>query len=153
MTLDIARKAVDLQSKSNKNDHELSHQEYNEDKNITVLGRYKITFVDLDDLGQFRDHYVSGRENRTLPIKFICGLSLFCLITLNLRGENEITCYTSCKMILEQRPVLFHTISDFGGDGSWYNWCLVKWVDNDKQHNTYPGKILGFFVFIIWYMR
>jgi hypothetical protein len=30
MTLDIARKAMDLQSNSNKNDHELSHQEYNE---------------------------------------------------------------------------------------------------------------------------
>jgi hypothetical protein len=48
-------------------------------------------------------------------------------------------------MILEQRPVIFHATLDFGDDGSWYYWCLVKWVDNDDQHNTYPGKILGFF--------
>jgi hypothetical protein len=116
MTLDIARKAMDLQTNINKNDHELSHQEYNEEKNITVLGRYKLTFVVLDDLGQFRDHYVSGRENKTLPITFIRGLSLFYLITLNLCGKNEITCYMSCKMILEQRPVIFHATSDFGDD-------------------------------------
>jgi hypothetical protein len=94
---------------------------------------------------KFRDHYVSGRENKTLPITFICGLSLFCSMTLNLCGENKITCHTACKMVLEQRPVLFHAISDFGDDGSWYDWCLVKWVNNDEQHNTYPGKILGFF--------
>jgi hypothetical protein len=48
-------------------------------------------------------------------------------------------------MIIEQRPVIFHATLDFGDDGSWYHWCLVEWVDNNKQHNTYPGKILGFF--------
>ncbi len=99
----------------------------------------------MDDLGQFRDHYVSGRDNTTLPIKFIRGLSLFCLITLNLHGKTEITCHTLCKMILEQRPVIFHATLDFGDDRSWYDWCLVEWVDNDDKHNTYPGKILGFF--------
>jgi hypothetical protein len=54
----------------------------------------------------------------------------------------------SCKMIFEQRPVIFHVTSDFGfgDDGSWYNWCLVKWVNNDEQHNTYCGKLLGFFI-------
>jgi hypothetical protein len=107
----------------------------------------------LIDLGQFRDHYVSGRENTTLPIKFISELSLFCSITLNLCGKNEITCHSSCKMILEQKPVIFHATSDFGDGGSWYDWCLVEWVDNDEQHNTYPGKILDFSVSIIWYMR
>jgi hypothetical protein len=48
-------------------------------------------------------------------------------------------------MILEQRPVIFHATLDFGDDGSWYNWCLVEWVNNDEEHNTYPGKIFGFF--------
>ena len=38
MALDIARKAMDLQTNINDNDHELSHQEYNEEKSITVLG-------------------------------------------------------------------------------------------------------------------
>ncbi len=38
MTLDIARKAMDLQTNINKKDRELSHQEYNEEKSITVLG-------------------------------------------------------------------------------------------------------------------
>jgi hypothetical protein len=66
MTLDIARKAIDLQSNSNKNDHELSHQEYNEEKSITILGQYKHTFVNLDDLGQFKGYYVSGRKNTKL---------------------------------------------------------------------------------------
>jgi len=145
MTLDIARKAMDIQTNINMNDHVLSHQEYNEEKSITILGRYNVTFVDLDDLGQFRDHYVSGRENKTLPIKFMRKLSLFCLTNLNLCEKNKITCHTSCKMILEQRPVIFHATLDFGDDGSWYDWCLVEWVDNNKQHNTYPGKILGFF--------
>jgi hypothetical protein len=141
MTLDITRKAMGLQSNSNKNDHELFHQEYNEEKSITLLGQYKLTFVDLDDLGQFRDHYVSGRDNTTLQKKIIYGLSLFCLITLNFCGKTEITCHTLCKMILEQRPIIFHATLDFGfGDeGSWYDWCLVECVDNDDQHNTYPG--------------
>jgi hypothetical protein len=48
-------------------------------------------------------------------------------------------------MFLEQRPVIFHATSDFGDDGSWYDWCLVEWVDNDDQRNTYPGNTLGFF--------
>jgi len=48
-------------------------------------------------------------------------------------------------MFVEQRHVLFHATLDFGDDGSWYNWCLVEWVNNNEQHNTYPGKILGFF--------
>ncbi len=65
MTLDIAKKAMDLQTNINKNDHELSHQEYNEEKSITVLCIYNLTFANLDDLGQFRDHCVSGRENKT----------------------------------------------------------------------------------------
>ncbi len=89
MTLDIARKAIDFWIIITENDHVLSHQEYNEEKSITIIGWYKLTFVDLDDLGQFRDHYVSGRENKTLPIKFICGLSLFCLTTLNLHGKTR----------------------------------------------------------------
>jgi hypothetical protein len=76
-SLDIARKAIDLQTNINKNDHVLSHQEYNEEKGITILGQYNLTFINLDDLGRFRDHYVSGRENKTLPIKFICGLYFF----------------------------------------------------------------------------
>jgi hypothetical protein len=37
MTLNIIRKAMDLQSNSNKNDHELSHQEYNEEKILPSL--------------------------------------------------------------------------------------------------------------------
>jgi hypothetical protein len=59
--------------------------------------------------------------------------------------ENKVTCHMLCKMILEQRPVIFHATLDFGDDRSWDNWCLVEWGDNEKQHNTYPGKILGFF--------
>jgi hypothetical protein len=38
MTLDIARKVMDLQTNIIENDHELSHQEYNEEKLITILG-------------------------------------------------------------------------------------------------------------------
>jgi hypothetical protein len=38
MTLDIARKTMDIQRNINKNDHVLSHQEYNEDNSITILG-------------------------------------------------------------------------------------------------------------------
>jgi hypothetical protein len=37
MTLDIARKAMDLQTNFNENDHELSHQEYNEEKALPSL--------------------------------------------------------------------------------------------------------------------
>jgi hypothetical protein len=48
-------------------------------------------------------------------------------------------------MFVEQRHVLFHATSDFGDDGSWYDWCLVEWVDNEEQCMTYPVKILGFF--------
>ncbi len=53
-------------------------------------------------------------------------------------------------MILEQRPVIFHATLDFGDDKSWYDWCFVEWVDNNKQYNTYPGKILGFFNIHNW---
>jgi hypothetical protein len=64
---------------------------------------------------------------------------------LNPNGKNKIACHTSCKMILEQKPVIFHATLDLGDDRSWYDWCLVEWVDNNKQHNIYPSKILGFF--------
>jgi hypothetical protein len=85
------------------------------------------------------------KKKLTLPLKFIQGLSLYCLRTLNLRENNTITCYTSCKMIVEQRHVLFHATSEFGDDRAWYDWCLVEWVDNEEQWMTYPAKILGFF--------
>jgi hypothetical protein len=38
ITLDIARRAMDLQMNINKNDHVLSHQEYNEEKALPSLG-------------------------------------------------------------------------------------------------------------------
>jgi hypothetical protein len=74
MTLDNTGKAMDIGTNIYENDHVLSHQKDNEDRSITLLSRYNLTFVDLDDLGQFRDHYVSGREIKALPIKFIRGL-------------------------------------------------------------------------------
>jgi hypothetical protein len=38
LTLDISRKAMDFQTNINMIDHVLSHQEYNEEKSITLLG-------------------------------------------------------------------------------------------------------------------
>jgi hypothetical protein len=71
--------------------------------------------------------------------------SLFCSTTLNLCGEMRLPAICHDKWFLKKGQSFFHAILDFGDDGSWYNWCLVKWVSNNEQHNTYPGKILGFF--------
>jgi hypothetical protein len=48
-------------------------------------------------------------------------------------------------MNLENRSVTICATSNYGYDGQWYNWCLVEWIDQNEEHNTYPGKILGFF--------
>jgi hypothetical protein len=48
-------------------------------------------------------------------------------------------------MMHENRNVTFCSTCNFGDDGEWYDWCLVEWIDDDEESNTYPGKILGFF--------
>ncbi len=48
-------------------------------------------------------------------------------------------------MRLENRNVTFCLTCNFGDDGEWYDLCLVEWIDDDEESNTYPGKILGFF--------
>jgi len=60
MTLDIAEKALDIRSNRNKDDHELSSHEGNVKQKISIQDKFTLTYVDLDDLGQFRDHYVIG---------------------------------------------------------------------------------------------
>jgi hypothetical protein len=90
------------------------------------------------------DHSVSNK-NRQLPLKFIHGLLVFTAKKIKFGGRHNITCYTSCQMNLENRSVIFHATSNYGDDGKWRNWCLVEWIDQNEEHNTYPGKILGFF--------
>jgi hypothetical protein len=85
MTLDIAKKALDIRSN-------FSSHEGNVKQKISIQGKFTLTYVDLDDLGQFRDHYVSGSNVTRLPIQFIRGLSLYYTSTLNLCGKIKITC-------------------------------------------------------------
>jgi hypothetical protein len=58
---------------------------------------------------------------------------------------TTVTCYTSCNINLENRNVTFYSTCNFGDDGDWYDWCLLEWIDDNEERNTYPGKILGFF--------
>jgi hypothetical protein len=110
-----------------------------------VTGNYKLTLFGLEDIGIFTDYSVST-NHLTPPLKFVCGLAVVSGTKFNLRGINRITCYTSCKIYLENRCVTFCSTCNFGDDGYWYNWCLIEWVDNNEVRNTYTGKILGYFM-------
>ncbi len=62
----------------------------------------------------------------------------------NPNGELNLTGYTTCKLILDDRNVTLRATSKYGLDGQWYDWCLVAWQNFDE---TYPARMLGFFEF------
>jgi hypothetical protein len=82
-------------------------------------------------------------NNLKLPLKFIHRLLMFTASKFNIHGTMITTFYTSCKMYLENTSVTFCATSNYGDDGQWYNWCLVEWVDQNEERNTYQGIILG----------
>ncbi|KAL7540345.1 hypothetical protein ACHAWF_006655 [Thalassiosira exigua] len=53
--------------------------------------------------------------------------------------------YTSAKFCLDNRDVIFHCASRYGGIEDWYDWCLVQRENSQGEVDTYPGQILGFF--------
>ncbi len=63
---------------------------------------------------------------------------------MNYRDRFSIVGYTSCKLHIDEREEIFRRTLKYSGDGQWYDWCLVKWVDLSKISQTYPGLILGF---------
>ncbi len=105
---------------------------------------YTLTFSGLEDMGIFTEYLVSNKKENP-PLKCICGISVYAATQFHQRRMTTVTCYTSCNMTLENRNVTFCSTCNFGDDGEWYNWCLVEWIDDDEERNTYPGKILGFF--------
>ena len=53
--------------------------------------------------------------------------------------------YTSAKVRLDGRDVIFRCSSKYGGREDWYDWCLIQWETDDGNIAIFPGQILGFF--------
>jgi hypothetical protein len=141
MTFCIAKKFLDARMQNDNNLDELSHQGNTSQQKYTVAGNYKITLFGLEDIGIFMDSSVST-NNLTPPLTFICELSMFSATKFNLCGIKRVTCYTSCKMYLENRYVTFSSTCNFGDDGYWYDWCLIEGVNNNEVRKHILGKFL-----------
>ncbi len=136
---------MDARAESNNNFDELSEQgDKSAGRNYDFRGKYELTFSGLEDMGIFKEYSVSNK-NKNPPLKFIRGISVYAATQFHQCGMTTVTCYTSCNMNLENRNVTFCSTCNFGDDGDWYYWCLVEWIDDNEEKNTYPGKILGFF--------
>jgi hypothetical protein len=145
MTLQIAKKCLDARAESNNNFDELSEQgDKSARGNYDFRGKYELTFSGLEDMGIFTEYSVSNK-NKNPPLKCICRISIYAATQFHQCGMTTVTCYTSCNMNLENKNVTFCSTCNFGEDGDWYDWCLVEWIDDNEERNTYPGKILGFF--------
>jgi hypothetical protein len=145
MILRIAKNCFDARAESNNNFHELSEQgDKSAGRNYDFRGKYTLTFSGLEDMGIFTEYSVSNKKENP-PLKCICGISVYAVTQFHQHGMITVSCYTSYNMTLENRNVTFCSNCNFGDDGEWYNWCLVEWIDDDEERNTYPGKTLGFF--------
>lgn len=62
------------------------------------------------------------------------------------RGQFSITAYTSMKLKTthSESPRLFHA-SEFCHGGSWYDYGMVRYVDDDDVEQQSPAQIVGFF--------
>jgi hypothetical protein len=47
---------------------------------------------------------------------------------MNYCDRFSIVGYTSCKLHNDKREEIFRC-TKYSGDGQWYDWCLVEWVD------------------------
>ncbi len=136
---------MDARAESNNNFDELSEQgDKSAGRNYDFRGKYEFTFSELEDMGIFTEYSVSNK-NKNPPLKCIRGISVYAATQFHQRGMTTVTCYTFCNMNLENRNVIFCSLYNFGDDDDWYGWCLVEWIDDNEERNTYPGKILGFF--------
>ncbi len=95
-------------------------------------------------MGIFREYSVSNKTKNP-PLKCIRGISIYAATQFHQCGMTTVTCYTSCNMNLENRNITFCSTCIFRDDDDWYDWCLVEWIDDNEERNTYLGKILGFF--------
>jgi hypothetical protein len=98
--ISYCKKALDARTENDNNLDGLSHQGDISQRKYTVAGNYKLTLFELEDIGIFMDYSVST-NNQSPSLKFICGVSVFSVTKFNLCGINSFTCYTSCKMYLE----------------------------------------------------
>jgi hypothetical protein len=134
MTYEIADQALIKRKKS----------EFMQHRNISLFpimeGEYKLTLTITD--GKLSSNPITSYQKGIL-VKFVEGLARF-ISQHDSNGELNVTGYTTCKLILDNRKVTLRAASKYGLDGQWYDWCLVAWQNFDE---TYPGHLLGFFEF------
>ena len=62
----------------------------------------------------------------------------------NYAFKRSIAGYSCCKTILNETEVKFRCTEDYMGE-KWFDWCMVKFQDDDQTTYTHPAQILGFF--------
>jgi hypothetical protein len=132
MTYDIAHQALIKRKKSE------FTQNRNQSSFSIMEGVYKLTLTITDGILSSNPK-TSNQKN--ILVKFVEGLVRF-ILEHNPNGELNLTEYTTCKLILDDRNVMLHATSKYRLDGHWYDWCLVGWQGFDE---TYPACLLGFF--------
>ena len=101
-------------------------------------GRYQLTLA-INDNG-FANPVISNKKK--VPVKFVKFMVRYLTQHDPHSKQYNITGYTACKLELEGREEIFRATANYGSDGEWYDWCMIKWEGYDE---TYPACILGFF--------
>jgi hypothetical protein len=102
-------------------------------------GKYTLT---LNVNGIHFTHPVLSPGKRT-SVKFVEAIVHYISQNDISRRQFIIQAFTCCKLKLEGREEIFRATCNFGNDGEWYDWCLIRW---DGYDEPYPARIIGFFV-------
>jgi hypothetical protein len=140
MTFEIASKCLENKRKDGyMYDQELLSRQH---KTATMEGKYILTIDGLEENGLFSSFSVDNKGS--LLTNLIRGIVIYAAREMNYHDRFSIVGYTSCKLHIDEREEIFRCTSKYSGDGQWYDWCLVEWVDLSNISQTYPGLILGF---------
>jgi hypothetical protein len=63
-----------------------------------------------------------------ISVKIVEGVIRF-ISQYDSEGELNVTGYTTCKFILDDREVMSCAASKYRLDSQWNDWCLVAWQE------------------------
>ena len=136
MVCDIADIALDEKIKSQY--YETQPRSSSTHTYPVMEGKYQFS-LNINSDG-FTDPVMSNQKKP--PVKFVESVVKYLSHRDARSRQYKIIGYTACKLELDGREEIFRAISNYGCDGEWYDWCLIKW---DGYNETYPARILGFF--------
>lgn len=128
---------------------------------VTLQGKYRVRIGDYDEQGYPSKATASWIKNGKVkgkcdvPTRFFAGLSSYAY-KRGRRAAFEATGYACCKCEVDGRDEIFRATPQYYSDESWYDWCIVQFVEESVTRRkrrvvrtesvvNYAACILGIF--------